>query len=203
MSACPSDYDGSPAPDCLRLDYSPRFASPGRLAVAAVLAFRPYIAGGLDLPRPVSPELARSFTDFLAPVAVFPQPVEYHPKAIPLGSGTFVVEVGGSPHHENRSGPSATRLSLLPGGRSFGHRLEGDLVSVPTNAALLAPPSADPLDCVLPLLACAVLLAEDFGIGTVELPSAAAVGERRAALAQVLQAGGLRLSFAAEHASSV
>lgn len=196
IAAIPSDYDGSPAPSCLRLDYAPRFASPGRLAVAAVLAFRPYIAGALDFPAAISPELARNLMNLLAPVSVFPQPVDFHPKAIPLGTGTFVVEDGQEELGRSASSRSSvTRLRLTSGSRTFGHQLERDLVSVPTNAALLTPTSGDPLDAVLPLVAGAVLLAEDFGIGTIELPHATEKGRRRFALAEALGAAGLRLSF--------
>ena len=198
LSAHPDDYDGHPTPDVFRLDYSPRFASPGRLAVAAVLAFRSFVAGELTFPSPIAPELARSIIEFLDPVAVFPQPLDFQPKAVPLGTGLFVVEPDGipSPADAAPGGPSVARLRLPSAGEGFGHSLTRDTLTVPTNATLLVPASEDPLARLGPFVAAAVLLAEDFGIGTLQLPRVAAPQDsslRR--LAGLLEAGSLSLTW--------
>jgi hypothetical protein len=193
ISAVPQEYDGHPTPDLLKLDYSPRFAAPTRLALAAVLAFRPYISGALQLPQPVSPEVADGIREILRPHEVFPEPIEYHPKAIPTGPGTFRLQ--DSPTAVKPGSPAGPLdLVLVDTARVFGHHLEGNVATMPTNASLLAPGVSDPLDRLLPSLAVAVLLAEDFGVGAIELPAEAAGGKRYVPVVGALAASGLALA---------
>jgi hypothetical protein len=180
------------------MDFSPRFYSPGRVAVAAVLAFRPFIAGAVTFADGIAPELAHSITAFLAPATVFPYPLDFRPKALPLGTGVFVLDAPDieAPDSQVPSGLAMSRLRLTSAAQDFGHHLEMDVVTVPTNAPLLEPASSEPLARLMPYAAAAVLLAEEFGVGTLQLPEAVRRCPRSREMAHMLQASGLSLSCA-------
>jgi hypothetical protein len=188
------EYDGHPRPAALTVDYSPRFASPIRLAAAATLAFRPFLAGSITFPEKISPELATRVSTLLEPTTTYPGPLELHPKAMPLGSGKFHVETD-SMVELGVSAARDSRLRLASSGQAFGHHVTADVTTVPTNASLLEPLDGDELDRSLPYLAAAVLIAEDFGIGTLTLPDRMRGLPRAGATTELLKAAGLSLMF--------
>lgn len=193
VTAVPAEYDGHPTPTSLRLDHSPTAVNPGRLAVAAVLAFRPYVSGSLELPKPVSPEVAAALRSVLAPTEVFPGPVQFHPKALPQGTGELLVVPDGGRVPAGRPG---SQLHLVSAAAHVGCRVDKDRTTVATNAGQLVPRTADELDRCLPFVAAAVLLAEDLDVGTLTLPVPG--GRRRTAVGRLLEAVGLRLDVSGE-----
>ena len=200
LHALPEDYDGQPRPGVLTVDHAPRFASPIRLAAAATLAFRPFLAGSITFPEKISPELATRVSALLEPATTFPGPLEFHPKAMPLGNATLHVESNAvaMPGPEGRT----SRLVLTSSGQAFGHHVTAEVTTVPTNACLLEPSSGDELDRSLPYLAAAVLVAEDFGVGTLTLPGHLRDLPRAGATTDLLSAAGLSLVFDAVAAPS-
>ncbi len=198
LTAIAEDYDGYPAPSSLMMDFSPRFASPGRLAAAAVLAFRPFISGAATFPHGIAPELARSISEFLSPATTFPGPLEFHPKEMPLGTGVFQVEAPDTPGEavNDRPNEGVSRLRLSSSGQDFGHLFAPTVTTVPTNATLLSPQSDDALVRLMPHIAAAVLLAEDFGIGTLRLPGASRPSVLSERVGDLLQSSGLTVEFA-------
>lgn len=195
------DYDGHPRPAVLTVDYSPRFASPIRLAAAATLAFRPFLAGSVTFSDKIPPELATRVSALLEPTITFPGPLEFHPKAMPIGTGMLhvetdaMVELGVSVN-------KASRLRLASSGQAFGQHVTADITTIPTNASLLEPLDGDELDRSLPYLAAAVLIAEDFGVGTLTLPERMRGFSRAQATTELLHAAGLSLVFDAVAASN-
>jgi hypothetical protein len=195
LGAHAEEYDGQPTPGILTMDFAPRFSSPIRVAAAATLAFRPYIAGGVTFPDKVSPELATRVSALLEPATTFPGPLEFHPKAMPVGTGTLTVEADGVPGLMSPGDIAGARLRLTSAGHAFGQHVTPTITYVPTNAYLLEPSVGDDLERALPYLACAVLLAQDFGVGTLRLPSVLAEAPRASLVTDLLFAAGLSLVF--------
>lgn len=199
LRAVPEDYDGFPSPAALLMDIAPRLVSGARLAAASVLAFRRYISGQLTLPRQVHPEMASAIENFLAPTTVFISDLNMKPQPIPSGTATFSLTSG---FDATRTGPEA-----LGGGRVIALEIESvsdtfassysrDRFTVPSNAAMLAKAERSEGAGMLPLLAVAVLLAEDYDVGTVQLPQHVADDSGLDGVGPLLQAAGLRLQLA-------
>ena len=196
LTAHPEDYDGCPAPSALRVDFTPRFSSPGRCAAAGVLAFGPFVSGSITFPQAISPELSHAVSAFLGPRAVWPGPLDLRPKAIPRADGTFVLgsPVDALPVQDQRQDDRTTRLVLPSSGAEFGHTFGPGLVVLPTNAHLLTPDSTSPLRRLFPFLAAVVLVAEDIGVGTIMLPAQVQRDEIFVAAAELLRSVGIRIA---------
>lgn len=79
------EYDATPPVDALLLDRAPRTLNPERQAIAAYLAFSPWVSGELQLPQRLGPNTAAAIERDLAHVQVRPTPVEYYPKPLEVG----------------------------------------------------------------------------------------------------------------------
>lgn len=166
LIAIPEDYDAQPVPAVLRMDLSPRFSSANRLAVAATLAFAPFLSGGITFPQSVPPELAIAVSNFLAPTTVHPGPLEFHPKQIAQEGQTFRLSFDGAEAGVQQQ--DIPTLHLANGAHIFGPQTSPGYVTVPTNAPFLAR-GEGPIAQFLPALAVGLLLAEDLNIGVFQV----------------------------------
>jgi len=172
LEAIPDDYDGWPTPNSLVFDFQPRLVTPDRIAAAATLAFLPYMSGTINFPAAVSPEFASAVQRLLGDVPAYVSPVDTTAKQLSLGTATFHLD----PHFEGTGMPSDLHsgrhiLVQMPlSSESFGVHYRKGLLVLPTNAELFETPGDEPLAKFLPQLAVAVLVAQEFEVGTVELP---------------------------------
>lgn len=198
LTATPGDYDGSPMPAVLSTDIVPRTVSPDRLAAAFVLAFHRFVSGEVSFPYEVHPEMASAISEFMKPTTIFISGIDFKASIIPTGANTFGINPGGK-YKIDRSwdGFDAERvieLNLPSVGDSFSHNFYDDVLTVPTNASSINA-DANEFTNALPYMAAAVLLCEDFDIGTIRLPFSdpRTVTSRRTAA--LLQAAGLILRY--------
>lgn len=199
LTAEAEDYDGFPKHPTLLTDMVPRSVSADRLAVAFVLAFRPYISGRIRFPYDVHPETASAICDFLSPTAIFISGIDFIPIEIPRSSGLFVVNPEGA-YTVDRSwrgfdSDRVTELRIASMADSFSHHFNDDLLIVPTNAASFGDEDQDSELRILPYIANAVLLSEDFDVGTIRLPISAPVSRPLLGASALLRSAGLVLQF--------
>lgn len=83
--ATPERYDAVPYINELKIDGRPRVVSADRLAVAATLAFGPDSSGSMEFPFPVGAATAQAIQAFLAPTWMTVGPIDFVPKALPIG----------------------------------------------------------------------------------------------------------------------
>jgi hypothetical protein len=200
LRAVAEDYDGFPKHPTLFTDMVPRSVSADRLAVAFVLAFRPFISGGVRFPYDIHPETASAIRDYLAPTTVFISGVDFTPTAIPQSTGVFAVNPEGD-YVVDRSwrGFDSNRvieLRIASMGDGFSHHFSDDLLIVPTNASSLGTEVLDVEARALPYIASAVLLSEDFDIGIIRLPIGEPASQTLLGAAALLRSAGLVLQFA-------
>lgn len=195
--ATPEDYDGSPMPSSLRVEFTPRFSTPGRSAAAAVLAFEPFISGSVTFDKPISPELANAISNILRPRTVWPGPLELHPKAIVSAPGVFRLECPVTAETPSKVSTTSMlpRLRLPSSGAEFGHTFGPGIVAIPSNAHLLSLDSRPMLRRLFPYLAVVVLVAEDIGVGFIQLPTVVQRDELFASTRELLRAVGIRLTI--------
>lgn len=199
LAAAPEDYDGYPKHATFVTDMVPRSVSPDRLAVAFILAFRPYISGAVRFPYSVHPETAEAIRNYLTPTAVFFSEINFEPENIPHGSGAFVLNPEGD-YAVDRTWSGfenlrITELRLEHMNASFSHYFRDDLLIVPTNAASIVSEEPDPELRLLPYLASAVLLSEDFDIGIIRLPVSKPTQRPLTGASALLRSAGLVLQF--------
>ncbi|MDY3664634.1 hypothetical protein [Schaalia hyovaginalis] len=165
MHCMREEYDAFPSVDALLVDAVPETLSPDRLAIAAFLAFGRWASGDFILPEKLSPAAAEAIEMAAHPVRVRPQPVEYYPKAIPLGSTTAPLSF--APEYW----PGGASLCVLPADFFNGAIITSRGIAVASNAFLLdaAEPSTSSIRA---RLAVAVLFAEDFDIAALRIPAA-------------------------------
>jgi len=198
LMADPGDYDGYPLPALLTTDMVPRTVSPDRLAVAFVLAFHPFISGEVSFPYGIHPEVASAVGEFVKPSTVFISDIDFKVAIIPSGGNVFAVNPGGqyevSSSWVDFDSERTIELNLPSVSDSFSHSFHNDVLTVPTNAAVFYT-NGDELASFAPYIAAAVLLSEDFDVGTIYLPFSdprTAASQRMTAL---MQASGLILRF--------
>lgn len=200
LKAAAEDYDGYPTQSVLVTDMVPRTVSADRLAVAFVLAFRPYLSGGIKFPYEVHPETASAICEFLAPASVFISGIDFKPDRIPHGPGIFALNPDGR-YSVDRTwrGFDSSRvieLQLSSVSESFSHNFSDDLLVVPTNAATFVADTPDTQPAIFPYMASAVLLSEDFDIGTIRVPSEMPNTQLLLKAATLLRSAGLVLQVA-------
>jgi hypothetical protein len=196
LTAFPEQYDGWPTPTSLRIDLTVRFSSAGRSAAAAALAFRPFISGPITFPAPISPELANAVTDLLQPRSVWPGPLELAPKPIVSSGAMFRIAfpVDAVPSEGETEGRVPTRLVLPSNGAQLGHSFGPGYVVLPTNAHLLTSESSDELLRFLPFLAAVVLVAEDLGVGVLQVPESLGREALFTKVSELMRTVGIRLT---------
>lgn len=86
------EYDAVPPVNQLLLDRRPRIRQNDRDAIAAYLAFGQWAAAGFSLPAKISPATAEAIrADSHMSGGLVAEPIEYYPKALPIGSTKVVV----------------------------------------------------------------------------------------------------------------
>lgn len=86
------EYDAAPPVGQLLLDRRPRNRQNDRDAIAAYLAFGQWAAAGFSLPAKISPATAEAIrADSHLSGGLIAEPIEYYPKALPIGSAKVVV----------------------------------------------------------------------------------------------------------------
>ncbi|MCT2260359.1 hypothetical protein M3F59_01720 [Brachybacterium muris] len=168
FSATPGDYDGVPAVDRLYVDRDMLIVSSDVLSLSGFLAFAPYCAGRLTLPKEVSPELVTAMQEFASPSWLHVDSVDVEPKAAPQGEGKVLL--ADSLTFENvlpNSWGSArnTTLSVADSSQWAGYLLSSELLIVGSNArtvALMLPRAL----YVLPFISVALLFMESIRCST-------------------------------------
>ena len=82
-----SEYDAFPPTDNLAFDAKPTKINPEVEAAALTLLFGRYSGGDLVFAHKLGPNTAVAIQRYLAPTKIFPTPIEYYPKALPLHKG--------------------------------------------------------------------------------------------------------------------
>lgn len=167
----PEDYDGTPSIANFWLDVRPKSIHWDRQAVAAFLIYGRAFGGPVTMPHKFSPAVSNAIKSLSIPVQLDLQPIEYYPKAIPIGerrlhvfADTPVPQTLLDPHDQ-----SSAFLEVLRSDKASGaiRRLNG--ISVASNAWLHS--SGRNLQSWYPYIAIACLFAEDLDVSTIVLPS--------------------------------
>lgn len=199
LSATPGDYDGHPMPAVLLTDIVPRVVSPDRLAAAFVLAFHRFVSGEVSFPYEIHPEVASAISQFMGPTTVFISGIDFKAANIPSGANTFSINPGGN-YSVIRSwngfdSERVIEIKLPSVTDSFSHNFHDDVLTVPTNAFALTEVGSE-LEMILPYIAAAVLVCEDFDIGTIRLPFTDPHTKASERMLSLLQTTGLAVRFA-------
>lgn len=174
LLATAGEYDALRFPDAVSLEPAPRRVDPDRFAVAAVLAFGDRASGGVELEVGVSPLCAEAVRRYLAPFVSQVTPVVYEARKAARGLHRLVVSdrrvsAGTTPP----AAPGAGRdlvLEVAPVDRVNGVQRAVGHTTVITNAGLLRVPGTETtLMGALPLIALAVLYAEDLEADSIEI----------------------------------
>lgn len=184
-------YDGVTPISRFSVDYVPSAINPERVALAGYLAFGSWISGGVRFPEAICPEMATAIEVDAMPVRVRPEKIDYTPKRLPVGEHEAQVVVGPVANESEMR----RSIRILPRGKYLGAlRHEGHL-QVTSNAYILA--GCLPMEIAhRPMLAVAVLLAEDFGIVRLQIHTEVSEDER-SRLQSMLAASGLGLTISA------
>jgi hypothetical protein len=130
------EYDAAPPVNQLLLDRRPRIRQNDRDAIAAYLAFGAWASAGFSLPAKISPATAEAIrADSRASGGLIAEPIEYYPKALPIGSSSVALTRAIGPTFSERpelallqadtwNGAVATTRSLALGSNAFV--LDGD-----------------------------------------------------------------------------
>jgi hypothetical protein len=198
LTATPGDYDGSPMPAVLSTDIVPRTVSPDRLAAAFVLAFHRFLSGEVVFPYEIHPEMASAISEFMQPTTIYMSGIDFKAAIIPTGANTFGVNPAGKYEVDHSwigfDSERIIELNLPSVSDSFSHNFRDDVLTVPTNASAISS-NTDEFVSVFPYMAVAILLCEDFDIGTIRLPfvDPQTVTSRR--VVALFQASGLILRY--------
>lgn len=164
------DYDGTPVISNLWMDAAPKVRHWDRQAIAAYLVFGTTFGGPVTMPHKFSPAVANAMKTLSLPVPLDLQPIEYYPKALPIGERRLVL-VRETPIPERLLHPSnqtESFLEILPSDKASGaiRRING--LSVASNAWLHQAKAG--LASWYPYIAMACLFAEDLDAGTIVIP---------------------------------
>lgn len=198
LTATPGDYDGHPRPAVLSTDIVPRTVSPDRLAASFVLAFHRFVSGEVSFPYEIHPEMASAVNEFMKPATLFISGIDFKAAVIPTGANTFAINPGGKyavePSWNGFDSERVIELDFPSVSDSFSHNFYNDVLTVPTNASAIYAGGSE-MESMLPFVAAAVLICEDFDIGTIRLPFTDPQSDRSRRTAALLQATGLILRF--------
>lgn len=151
-----SEYDGVPKVSELTLDHAPLYKNPEREAVACALLFGSYCGGEFEFVQRVGPNTSAEIRRFFSPIEVSIAPMEYYPKALPIGRNSVVL---GNSVDEY----STFSVVDLPSDKFNGAVRGHHSMAVASNSFML---KRSPND-IRPSLAVAVLFAEDFDIDSI------------------------------------
>ncbi|NKX55356.1 hypothetical protein [Arthrobacter mobilis] len=170
--AQPERYDAVPFVNELLIDGRPRVVSGDRFAVAAALAFGQETSGSMDLPFPLAPATAQAIQQFLHPTWVNLTPIEYVPKALPIGINRLHLTVDGAaaqPIGNTFDKQRTIHFDLRRSDRYAGQLMSLDHHVVVSNAWMFGEPDSKRSLCAA--LAVAVLFAESLQVDAIEFPA--------------------------------
>lgn len=168
FSAVPGDYDGVPVVDHLHIDRDMLIVNPDVLSLAGFLAFAPYCAGPLTLPKEVSPELVTAIQSFAAPNWLHVTSVDVEPRTAPTGEGfAFVTDVLSFQNSlPNRWGAARnSTIAVADSATWAGFMLSSEMVIVGSNAVALSRMIPEAYR-VLPYVSVALLFMESMRCST-------------------------------------
>ncbi|HET7397102.1 MAG TPA: hypothetical protein VFJ94_01170 [Intrasporangium sp.] len=139
LSAEIDEFDGCPPVTDLEIGVALDGVSPDRVAVGATLAFAPWLAGPMEVPKPVSALTAQRIGEFFGMRWV--HCVSVSRGALPITRGGRTL---GLRHAGDSVGSGLREELLIDSVSSFaGIRTEGDTMAIATNAAMLSPRGTD------------------------------------------------------------
>ncbi|WP_431711855.1 hypothetical protein [Glutamicibacter uratoxydans] len=177
----PEDYDGTPRISHLWIDSAPKNRHWDRQAIAAYLVFGDSFGGPVSMPHKFSPAVATAIKAAAKPVQLDIQPIEYYPKALPIGERKLRI-VSNETVPEQLLKPNNQEvafLEILRSDQASGAIRRVNGITVASNAWLHTVASGN--KGWFPLIAIACLFAEDLDAGTIVLPPSAELhaNERR------------------------
>lgn len=171
FTVTPEDYDGTPRLFKLLMDVAPQSRHWDRQAVAAFLTFGTTFGGPVTMPHKFSPAVSNAIKSMALPVQLDLQPIEYYPKALPIGERRLHVIVDEPVPHSllHPENQQDGYIEILRSDKNSGalRRING--LTVSSNA--WAHSAGNDLKSWYPYIAVACLFAEDLDISTIVLPS--------------------------------
>ncbi|WP_099299030.1 hypothetical protein [Corynebacterium dentalis] len=154
-----TEYDAFPPVAEFILEDAPTARNPEREAVAQALMFGRWTGGEMHFAWKAGPNTINAIRRFLEPLPTYLSPIEYYPKALPIGKRSANLVEGW---------PSVLpgTIAVLPLDKFNGVIATHDSLAVSTNGFLFKISDQD----IRPSLAVAVLFAEEFGIDSITLP---------------------------------
>lgn len=171
LIASPERYDAVPYIEELMIDGRPRVVSADRLAVAAILAFGFDSSGPIELPFPVGPTTAQAIQEFLNPTWVAVSPIDFVPKALPIGVTRMHLTMDSPAERKILNSFEKQRtvhFELRRSDRYAGQLMSLDHHIVVSNAWIFG--EAESERSLLAALAVGVLFAESLQVDIVEFP---------------------------------
>ncbi|NOJ60389.1 hypothetical protein [Arthrobacter sp. 260] len=199
LGAVPGSYDSHPLISNLLIDYIPRLVGNPRISVAFTLAFSSSISGEIEFPSKVGPELAAGVQRLLEPTAVSVTPIDLEPSQFTYGENVFVLNYASDTQPEvtwaGFDSPRCIGLNLTDMSDSFSAQYRNEVLSVPTNAGLFATMNNLGQFSHEPFIAVAVMLSEDYDVGTIRLPKGTLLDENLRRVGMLLQTCGMNLEL--------
>lgn len=187
-----AQYHGIPSYRNFWLDSSPKAIHPDRLAIAAFLLFGSYMSGPTQFPKKFSPAVETAMQRALDGVHSTLGPVEYYPKALPIGSRT--IDVSWTDLHQSRGTErGGTAYFRVERSDHYSGALRSMQGLVVASNAWIHGQSGSALSQLLPYIAAAVLFAEDLEGDTIRIPQITADASERSTIIDLL--GSVRLGF--------
>lgn len=168
----PEDYDGTPRLGDFWIDTAPKTRHWDRQAVAAYLIFGSVTGGRFQVPHKFSPAVATAMQRLSGVVPIIPEPIEYHPKALPAGERRLHI-LPDMPLPEEALEPVSQRegyLSVVRSDRAAGALRLTNALTVASNAWLHADHRTR-LGSWYPFIACGALFAQDLEADSLVLHS--------------------------------
>lgn len=153
------------------IDGRPRVVSADRLAVAAILAFGSDCSGPVELPFPIGPTTAQAIQEFLSPTWIAVSPIDFVPKALPIGVTRMHLTTDAPAERRIRNSFDRQRtvhFELRRSDRFAGQLMSLDHHIVVSNAWMFG--DAESQRSLLAALAVAVLFAESLQVDVIEFP---------------------------------
>lgn len=173
-----SEYDANPPAPALLVDDLPNTINPELEAVALFLIFGKWCGGEFTTPQKMGPSTAAALARF-SKIDLFCNPIEYYPKALPLGNQAIAVGSELADIDDN------TFVALRSCDWNGSIRSTNSL-AVASNAFMFQNDAAD----ARPIVGLALLYAESLGADSlVVLPSIGACEESVQALVQEARVG--------------
>lgn len=155
-----SEYDAVPPVLNIAYEATPLKLNPEVEAAAITLLFGRFSGGEMEFAHKVGPNTAKAIQRYLEPTIGFISPIEYYPKALPLGSQQTVVK------EDDAFNPDGSAFISLRSDQFNGAIKSQRAMAVASNSFVLKQDADD----IRPALASAMLFAEDLEVETFVVP---------------------------------